>query len=106
MEHSGGISKSIKLTNTIVNAYIHDMHVLCSSDHPEFNIPNEIVRLILLFLENYYSTHGLHTWNVIDESIVHKMLTADNSTKFISEPFIMSRCKWQFEIYPNGDKPH
>ena len=68
-------------------------------------IPTSVVDLISAFIGDLFVNEGSYTWKIIDPLTVDKILHANNGDKFISDPFIISRIKYQLEVYPNGEIP-
>ena len=90
----------------ILNGFIHNIQVLLSiKDNPLHTIPQSVIDLIYLFIGDLFSNEGSYTWKISDSLTVDKMLHAKNGEKFTSDPFIISRVKYQLEIYPNGNDP-
>ena len=90
----------------ILSGFIRNIETLLSFKDNLFQIiPQSIIDLIALFVDDLFSNQGSHTWKIKDPLTVDRILHAKNMQKFTSDPFIISRLKYQLEIYPNGDKP-
>ena len=66
-------------------------------------IPLSVINIIVLFIDNVFTNHGIYSWKIEDMELVQRMLYAENGAKWESDPFTMSRLKWKIEVYPNGD---
>ena len=84
-------------TQRIVANFIED-----EADEHMIHIPMDIVHLVALYVNDWFSTDGAYRWKIEDPEMVHKMLTADNGQSFESPSFMMSRLKWKLKVYPNG----
>ena len=67
-------------------------------------IPTSITSVVLLYVFNYFENRGVHKWRISDPKIMAAILTAKCGDKFESDPFVMTRMRWKFEIYPNGSE--
>ena len=80
------------------------IHGYCHTQLPSKIIPNEIIHLIILFVDDHFMlTQGAFQWYINNE-LLHKMKNANRKQKFASHAFKIAELNWLLEAYPNGDK--